>query len=298
MRHLRCFAAVAHHGNMTRAAEDLGTVQPAVSRSIRELEDILGTPLFERGGAGMKLSDNGRTFLQYVSSGMSQIDRGVEALRGQMKGTKITAYVLPNVARTIMPGAVKRFKALYPKIDLEFLSITGGGLQENLLKGGVDFGFGRLIAADQMHGLNFEHLFSEPLRFFVRSGHPLADQSDLGIGDIDAYPVVLPARNTIIRTEVNGFLISRGWPRLSNIIETLSFEFARNLMLSSDAVVCHPVGAMRRELTSGQAVALALEPDGMVGAVGITTPAAIPVSAPAQLLIQAIREEVSSLGLV
>lgn len=292
MRHLRCFNAVAKHGNVTRAAEQLGTVQPAVSRSIRELEEILEVALFGRTASGMALTDAGKTFLQYVSGGMSQIDRGIEALRGRIKATKVTAIILPNVVRVIMPGAVRRFKSLYPNIDLEFLPTTSGGLQENLIRGEVDFGFGRLIAAQFMEGLNFEHLFSEALRFIVRTEHPLVGKKDIDINDLDEFTVVLPAPNTIIRDEINSFLVSQGKPQFKSVIETISFEFARNLMLESDTIVCHPLGAMRRELDEGRAVALDFQPDAMVGAVGITTPAELELSPAAQLLIQTIREEV------
>lgn len=297
MRHLRCFNAVARYGNVTRAAEELGTVQPSVSRSIRELEEILETALFERGATGMVLTNAGTTFLQYVSNGINQIDRGIEALRGQIRSSKVTAYILPNVVRMIMPGAVRRYKSLYPNIDLEFLPTTGGGMQENLVRGNVDFGFGRLIAAEHMSGLNFEYLYSEALRFFVRSGHPLSTQSNVTIQDIDAFPVVLPSQNTIIRSEVDSFLISQGKPKLSNMIETISFEFSRNLMFESDTVVCQPLGALRRELDDGRVVALDFALDAMIGAVGITTPAEINITPAAQLLIQTIREEVKSLGL-
>lgn len=297
MRHLTCFRAVARLGSVTRAAEELGTVQPSVSRSIKELEDILGVGLFERSSAGLALTDAGRTFMAFVFNGLGQIERGVEALRGQMTGDRVTAYVLPNVVRMIMPGAVVRFKELYPDIDITFRSATGGGLQEFLRSGEVDFGFGRLLAAENMEGLSFEHLFSEPLQFFARSGHPLVGRRDLTVQDLDAFPVVLPTRNTIIRDEIDRFLIGQGVTRFSNLIETIAFEFSRNFMLGSDAVVCHPLGAMRRELAEGRVKLLDLAGDAMVGSVGITTPVGQPPSAAAQLLIEMIRQEVAAQGL-
>ena len=297
MRHLTCFRAVARLGSVTQAAEELGTVQPSVSRSIKELEDILGVGLFERSSAGLALTDAGRTFMAFVFNGLGQIERGVEALRGQMTGDRVTAYVLPNVVRMIMPGAVVRFKEFYPDIDITFRSATGGGLQEFLRTGEVDFGFGRLLAAENMEGLSFEHLFSEPLQFFVRAGHPLVGRRGLTVQDIDAFPVVLPTRNTIIRDEIDRFLIGQGVTRFSNLIETIAFEFSRNFMMGSDAVVCHPLGAMRRELAEGTVKLLDLAGDAMVGSVGITTPAGQPPSAAAQLLIEMIRQEVAAQGL-
>lgn len=298
MRHLRCFLSVAHLGSVTRAAEAMGTVQPAVSRSIRELEEELGGPLFDRTAAGLVLNAAGNTLFSYVSNGMGQIDRGLEALQGQIAGQQVVAYVLPNVIRVVMPGAVRRFKALSPSVDLRFIASTGGGgLQEYLRTGRVDFGFGRLLSAAHMQGMNFEHLYSEPLVFFVRAGHPLAGRAGLTIRDIDAFPVVTPIPGTIIRDELDRFLISQGLSRFNNMIETISFEFARSYITMSEAVVCHPLGAMRQELAEGRVDCLDFARGAMDGAVGLTTPAGQALSAPAQLLMQTIRDEVQGLGL-
>ncbi|TDK41132.1 LysR substrate-binding domain-containing protein [Antarcticimicrobium luteum] len=297
MRHLRCFLSVAHLGSVTRAAEAMGTVQPAVSRSLRELEEELGSPLFDRTAAGLVLNAAGNTLFSYVSGGIGQIDRGLEALQGQIADQRVVAYVLPNVVRVVMPGAVRRFKTLSPSVDLRFIATTGGGLQQYLRSGEVDFGFGRLLSAEHMQGMNFEHLYSEPLVFFVRAGHPLAGRQGLTIGDVDRYPVVIPIPGTIIRDELDRFLISQGLSRFSNMIETISFEFARSYLAMSEAVVCQPLGAMRRELEQAAAECLDVAGGAMDGAVGLTTPAGQTVSAPAQLLMQMIREEVRGLGL-
>jgi len=295
MRHLRCFLSVANLGSATRAAEAMGTVQPAVSRSLRELEEELGSPLFDRTANGLMLNAIGNTLFSFVSNGMGQIDRGLEALQGQSAEAQVVAYILPNVVRVVMPGAVRRFKVLYPSVDLRFIATTGGGLQHYLRTGEVDFGFGRLLAVEHMQGMNFEHLFSEPLVFFVRTGHPLAGRGDLSIRDIDRHPVVIPTPGTIIRDELDRFLISKGVSRFSNMIETISFEFARSYLAMSDAVVCQPMGAMRRELSEGVVQCLDFARGAMDGAVGLTTPAGQTVSAPAQLLMQMIREEVRAL---
>ena len=297
MRHLRCFLAVAQFGSVTHAAESMGTVQPSVSRTLRELEQELGGPLFERTASGLALNAQGRLLFSYVSNGLGQVDLGLKTLLGGLTSQRVRAYVLPNVVRMVMPGAVARFKSLYPAIDVTFKATTGGGLQQYIHTSEVDFGFGRLLAAEHMEGLNFEHLFSEPLVFFVRSGHPLTRQKGLSIHDIDRFPVVLPLPNTIIRAEMDRFIIAHGLSRFSNLIETLSFEFSRNYIAISDAVVCQPLGAMRRELADGSVTILDFGADELTGAVGLTTLAGQEVSEPAQLLMQVIREEVVSLGL-
>ncbi|MEC3863139.1 LysR substrate-binding domain-containing protein [Mesobacterium sp. TK19101] len=297
MRHLRCFQAVARQGSVTRAAEALGTVQPSVSRSLRELEEDMGTQLFTRTSNGLVLNDAGRMFMAYVSGGLSQIERGIEAMQGRMAGDRIVAYVLPNVVRMIMPGAVRRFKDLYPEIDISFLAATSGGLQQLLSRGEVDFGFGRLLAAEHMEGMNFEHLFSEPLVFFVRNDHPLARRSAIDIYELDRFPVLLPNQGTIIRSEIDRFTIGQGLSRFTNVIETISFEFARRYVMETDSIVCYPLGAMKQEVAQGFVTPLEFGQGAMMGAVGVTTSAGRTLSAPAQLLVQMIREEVHAQNL-
>lgn len=297
MRHLRCFLAVADLGSVTRAAERMGTVQPSVSRSLRELEEELGTSLFERTATGLAMNAAGRLLYSYVDGGLEQVDLGLKTMRGQIVEQRVSAYVLPNVVRVVMPGATARFKSLYPSIDVEFKSTVGGGIHHYLRLGDADFSFGRIQSAEEMQGMNFEHLFSEPLVLFVRAGHPLIGAQNLTIHDINEFPVVTPLQNTIIRAELDRFIIGKGLSRFNNLIEAISFEFARNFITVSDAVAFLPLGGMKRELEEGTVQMLDYGKDELMGAVGITTPNARKISEPAQLLMQVIREEVKVLGL-
>ena len=295
MRHLRCFLMVARFGSVSRAAEAMGTVQPSVSRSIRELETELGTTLFDRSGVGVTLNDTGVTLFNHVLNGLGQVDRGLDAVHGPLSRSRVTAYVLPTVVRTVMPGAVNRFKAAEPGVCLTFLQPSGTELHDSLRAGEADFGFGRMLDPEYMQGLSFEHLFSEPLVFFVRAGHPLAGQRHLTVRDLDRHTVVLPLAGTIIRAEMDRFLISQGLESFSDVIESISFEFARSFMAISDAVVLQPLGAMHKEAMAGTAVRLDVADGAMVGSVGLTTPACQQVTGAAHLLMEKVREEVADL---
>ena len=97
----------------------------------------------------------------------------------------------------------------------------------------------------------FEHLYSEPIVFVVRTGHPLAEARGLIPHDLEPYIVVLPQHGTIIRSEVDRFLFSLGYGEFPNRIETVSFEFVRTFAAGTDAVVCIPMGGVRQELARG-----------------------------------------------
>lgn len=297
MRHLRCFRAVARSRSMTRAAELLNTVQPAVSRSIKELEDELGTQLFDRTPKGLFVTEAGRTLLAYVSNGLIQIDQGVSMLSGQSQSAKVTAYVMPNVIRRILPRPVARFKEIHPEVDLCLLPILTHGLYDNLISGHLDFGFGRLLTADQMKGMSFEFLFKEPLAFMARAGHPLAGRPNISLDEVDAFPVVVPNTETIIRDELDRYIISKGIGRFSNMIETISVEFSRSVVQVSDAIIVLPLGAFRQELDDGSVVRLDCATGELEGAVGLTTNRGKSQSVPVLSLMQLIRDEVEAQNL-
>jgi LysR family pca operon transcriptional activator len=298
MRHLRCFLAVAKCGSVTRAAEELGTVQPSVSRSIRELEEQLGAPLFDRRGGRLSLNAAGQTMYAYASGGLGQIDHGIEALRGQMQERRVVVFALPNVIRMVMPGAVARFKQRHPEVEVELETVASGLYADRIRHGYVDFAFGRLNTLEAMEGVQFEPLYSEPLIFAVRRGHPLSGRQGLTVQDLDAYQVILPLKGTIIRDEIDRFLIGHGTHGFSNAIFSVSFEFSRVYLQTTDAVVCQPRGALRRELAEGTAEVLDFGTGELNGAVGLSMAAGKVLNTPAHHLMAAIREEVRELGLV
>ncbi len=298
MPHLRHFIAVASEKNITRAAEILGTVQPGVSRTIRELEEIVGTPLFMRTGDGLLLTPAGEIFHKYVSDGLGQITLGLNALSGRSSGNRVVVYALPNVTRTIMPGAVARFSSLYPDVQIRLFSQSLEKLTSLVRSGDIDFGCGRLAAVPDMNGLHFEHLYSEPLCFFVRSGHPLCARQAVSLSDIGQFQVVLPLEGVVIRQELDQFLVARGFPGFRYLVESMSFEFSRDLMHVSDAVVFNPRGAMRLELETGRAIALDLGIEDLTGPVGLTTRADSEPTEAARLLMDMVRDEAHRLDLV
>ncbi|MDJ0933157.1 LysR family transcriptional regulator [Breoghania sp.] len=79
-RHLQCFLEIARRGSISRAAEALGVTQPAASKTLRELEEILAIPLFERSRRGIRLTRFGEAFLRHASAAVMAIREGVESV--------------------------------------------------------------------------------------------------------------------------------------------------------------------------------------------------------------------------
>lgn len=291
MRHLRTFLEVARQKSITDAARALNTVQPSVSRSLSELEAEIGQELFLRTNRGVTLTRAGETLRRYVEGGMQQISHGVARAQGQSVHNTVVMGVLPNMARRHAPAVVARFKENHPDICVVLETRFYADVLERLRTGIVDLVVGRMLSPNWLQGLAFERLFSEPIVFAARSDHPLCGASTLTPQDLDAWQVLVPLEDTILRFEVDKFLIRHGMSSFSNRIESVSYEFVRAYMRDHPAVGCMPVGIIDEELRRGEFSLLDVPGDDLEGHVGITTVAGREPSEPAQMMIDLFREQ-------
>ena len=269
-RHLTTFLEVARHGAVGRAAEALHVSQPAVTRTIRELEDALGSPLFERDGRGIRLTLAGEEFARHAGASIAALRQGIDSVqRARMSAPTLRIGALPTVSARIMPRAVSiLLEAAAARVKI----VTGENavLLDQLANGQLDVVVGRLAAPERMVGLTFEHLYSEQIVFAVRAGHPLAKAASLDPASIAAYPVIMPTRSAIIRPFVERLLIAQGVPELPTRIESVSDSFGRAFLRESDAVWIISEGVVVNDLEAGTLVALPIDTSETRGAVGIT----------------------------
>ena len=293
LRHLRAFVEVARHRSFTRAAEALNTVQPAVSRTIADLERIVGRKLLERRGKGLALTSGGESLVFFAEAALAQIAEGVQQAAGRGAAQTIGVGILPNVTRELMPRAVLRFKRAHPSVTVRIVTASADELMRLLRGSDIDMVVGRLLRPDQVKGLSFDHLYDEPLVFAARAGHPLARRRRMTLDELEKFGMVLPLGGTIIRDEINRLLMTRGHGTFANVVETTSFEFARPYVLGSDAVIVFPLGAVRAELQAGTLVRLPVGDAELSGPVGITHVPGRPWTAVARRLVEVLRHELS-----
>lgn len=286
-RHLRCFIEVARRESVTRAAEALNTAQPSISRSIAELEEIMGTALFKRHSRGLQLTAAGETFMFYAESALAQLVEGVAQASGRSGTRTLRLGILPNVTREIVPEVILKFKLRHPGVTVR---IVADDLLPKLRSGEIEAMVGRMMQPHRVKGLSFEHLYTEPLVFAVRSGHPLAGRDQPRLAEIDDFAVIVPLPGTVIRDALDQFLIARGRHGFSNTVETITFEFARPYVLSSDAIVVLPLGAMRAELADGRMALLDIGGEELSGPVGITYVPTHEFSPPMRSLLGVLRD--------
>lgn len=299
LRHLRTFIAIARQGGVSRAAEALNVTQPAVTRTLRELEAALGAELVERDGRGVRLTARGQVFLRHAEIGLAAIRQGADAVaRGAVTSlAPLRVGALPTVSARLMPGAVDRFRAIAEGQSLMILTGDNRFLLDSLRRSDLDLVVGRLAAPEQMAGLSFEYLYSEQVRFAVRRGHPLITVQPFEIAALAAYPVLLPPRGAIIRPFVERLFLAAGIAELPVAIETVSDSFGRSFLRQSDAVWVISEGVVANDLEEGTLVALPVDTTDTRGAVGLTLRAGAARSEGLERFGRALREATAELGL-
>jgi LysR family pca operon transcriptional activator len=155
LRHLRHFLAVAESKSMTRAAETLHTVQPALSRSLRELEADLGAPLFHRTPQGMVLTRAGEELLQYVGGPVSQIHEGMARVKGLPERPSVSISVAPAISRILGVRVLKVFSQQFPGIQVRVEGRLYNDSIKHIRDGSIDFAVGRLLMPEYLGGLSF-----------------------------------------------------------------------------------------------------------------------------------------------
>ncbi|WP_186070004.1 pca operon transcription factor PcaQ [Burkholderia gladioli] len=289
-RHLQCFLAVAQLGGVQKAAESLSITQPAVSKTIAELESLLGVKLFERGRQGARPTREGQLFLPHASACVLALRQGVGLLAGESGEAAATLEIgmLPTAAASLAPAVMKALTARLPRVIVRIATDPNARLLERLKSGEIECAIGRLSEPERMVGLSFEQLYNEPLVALVRAGHPLAGHP-APAGELGRYPVVVPPYGTLIRQSAEQMLAACGAPPLEAFVEVLSVSVGRALALENDAVWFVPRYAAEYDLAARTLVRLALPAEGADELVGLILRTDARPSPAAQALIDAVR---------
>ena len=293
LRHLQCFLAVAQLGNLRRAAQALSITQPAVTKTLNELEDMLGTPLFVRGRKGATLTAEAQVFLPHANASVNALGEAVDSVVRGPGEAALRIGVLPTVAPSFVAQVLQAFAAVRPLAALRVDTGRNKQLIEMLRERELDAVIGRLSEPEAMVGVTFEHLFAEPVVVAVRPGHPLASQQGRGKPPPDQlaeHPMVLPLAGTLIRQVTDSFLAGHGVAPRAGLVETLDTSLARALVLNGNAVWFTPLGAALPDFAAGTLVRLnvAITPEEPVGLMLRTDSLASPAL---QALLGAVRAQ-------
>lgn len=285
LRHITTFLEIAQAGSIVAAASRLGVTQPAVSKTLRELEDILGQPLFDRSGRRLRLNTVGQGYQKQAGSAMTTLARATLPMAGQAQA-RLTIGALPTAATRLVPQAAIRFRATHPHCMIRVSTGPNWLLLSQLREGRLDLVVGRMADADRMEGLSFRQLYTEDVVAVVDADHPCGDRFDSA--DIARFPLILPPPGAVIGPLVRAYLRSIGADDVAPAFETVSLAFGHQILRKSDAIWFISRGVVAEELAAGTLRALSLNAPMMAGPVGISLRQGVPQSAEIAAMIAAL----------
>jgi DNA-binding transcriptional LysR family regulator len=191
LRHLRYFLEVAHDLNMTRAAQRLHMSQPPLSRQIQQLEEELGTKLFERVGKHLNLTAHGKFFVNKAKQILVSVGDAEEAMKriGNSDHAWLNIGFVPSTIYGFLPELLRRYRATHPKIDVSLNEYMTLHQVPALKSGSIDVGFGRLLFSDP--DIIQEILWEEPLMAVLPSGHALLKRKTIDLKSLAQEPLIL-----------------------------------------------------------------------------------------------------------
>ena len=176
LTHLRDVLAVAESGSIRAAGRQLGSTQPAITRSIREIEHELGVSLFERHAKGVRLTDMGRAFVRRAAAVQQEVRRAreeIEQLKGGVTG-EVSVALSTATIMSIMPRAMREFRRHYPDAIVKVHESFFQPIEKELLNGRIDLYVGPLDSIRSAPQFAVEQLFDNHRLIVGRRGHPLA----------------------------------------------------------------------------------------------------------------------------
>lgn len=210
LRNINTFLHIAELHSFSSAARELGYSQSAVSSQIAQLETELGTPLFDRVGKTVRLTDAGQTFQSYARTLLVTAQQAKAALQPAraVSGT-LRVALADSVCSTFLPGLLQQFHALCPQVELVLRTATADEMLRLLGANQIDLAY----TLDQpllLPSLTLAVNVPEPVCFVAPAGHPLAAEKAVPLETLAQQEFLLTERGMSYRDALDQRLAARG----------------------------------------------------------------------------------------
>ncbi|HEX6179101.1 MAG TPA: transcriptional regulator CynR [Thermoanaerobaculia bacterium] len=280
LRHIRSFLAVADAGHLTRAADELNLSQPALSQQVRQLEQELGTALFDRIGRGIRLTDAGEVFrvsARRILHEVTQAQTAIDELRALARGT-LAVGVVQTVNAYLIPSVVSRFSTAHPGIAVRVDELAADDVEQRLLEGTL--GVGLTFVPTRQAGLAVEPLFGEELVLITSDRRRFGKRRRVALRTLADEPLVLLSQKFCTRRVIDGAFAAAGIrPRIA--VEMNSIEGILRTVRSTSGTTIAPELVTRISRNLGLHAVRLSDPTPR-RTIGIATLAGASVSAAAQ----------------
>jgi len=252
LRHLRTFQVVAEELNFSRAARKLHVAQPALSRTIADLEAEMEVRLLNRNTHGVTLTDAGALFLERVRQILDDTREAVTEARRRSRGETGTLRVgfIGTLSQSLLPTLLHAYRAQYPFVDLVIREMGPTQQREKILSGHLDCGFIGFAVDSPDPELETFVVAEDDLMAAIPANHPLAKKSAIRLADLknEAFFLTAQANAPVFNPwlvklcQKSGFepRIARETDRAATVLNYIAAGFGISLFPSSIAALATP----------------------------------------------------------
>lgn len=250
---LRYFDVVARLGSIRKAADRLNVASSAINRQLINLEEAIGTPVFERLPRGVRLTAAGELLIKHVRNTLRDfavVRSEIDDLRGLRKGN-ITIAAVEGVATEFLPSLLTEFHGSYPGITFTIHVLNGEQLTSSLAANEPDIGFmfNPPPSEDVISGASIKLRIGA----VMNPRHPLANRKSLRLADCEPFPVILPDITFPNRTWLDA-AVSRSHKTFHPIAHSNSFQVMRALAKHGLGITFQTVIGIEADLLAGELV--------------------------------------------
>lgn len=239
LRNLRYLLSLEQTRNLSHSANLLNTTQPGLSKWLKELEEDVGLPLFERHARGLMPTPNGKVLIEHARRVLSQLDRAatdMSTLRAGVSG-RLAIGASGAAASVAAPIAILRMAERLPTVRVELVEATMDRLLTLLAQGELDVVIGRTSKHTLDRALiASELLYLEPIDLIARPGHPLFLKQGITWDDVECYRWIVWPRETPVRNALEAALLTAGRQLPLNYVESNSVIANVTLLTHSDMI--------------------------------------------------------------
>jgi DNA-binding transcriptional LysR family regulator len=260
-RQLLLLVALDEEGSIHRAAQVMHMTQPAASKLLKDLEDVLEVPLFERLPRGMRPTAYGETMIRHARVALSSLTNAHDELiaikAGRFGQVSVGAITSPGLM--LLPPAVAQVKKEHPDLRVALEIETSDVLIERLAQGKLDILVARLFAQHDKSHLRYERLSAEPVCALVRPGHPLVGVEGLALRDVADRGWIVPPAGSVRRHRFELMFQEEGLAPPANVVETSALLFITRMLQQTDMLAVLATDVAQYYASHGIVAALPLE---------------------------------------
>ncbi|CAB5294440.1 LysR family transcriptional regulator [Burkholderia multivorans] len=268
LRHLQVLLSLASTGNLSQSAAALATTQPALSKWLKELEEDVGLPLFERHARGLRPTPYGDALIEHARRVEAQLDVARDDMAALREGGSglVTIGTSGVAAADTVPLAVSQLLKRMPRAQVRLNESTLVQLMPQLARGELDIVVGRTGSASVDPLLQVETLYVDPVVFVARPDHPLAGAASVGWDEVLSYTWIVWPAGTPVHNALQAALSAAGRTQPPHCVESNSSLLNLTLLNNTDLLGVASQRAARRfeQLNAIRILPMRLEGQGAV----------------------------------